>query len=291
MQTILITGSNGQLGSELKLLSSSFSQINFIFHDIDTLDIIDYSAVSEFFSSHNPDFVVNCAAYTAVDKAETEDKLAYLINGKAVENLQKACKIYNTRIIHLSTDYVFDGRKYLPYKETDLTNPISIYGKSKLAGEKYLENDENAMIIRTSWLYSSFGNNFVKTIIRLSSEQNELKVVYDQVGSPTYANDLANAILYIINKITLGKSTFCPGIFHYSNEGVCSWYDFANEIIKFRGSLCKVFPIETSEFHSLAVRPSFGVLDKSKIKKVYGIQIPWWKQSLKECLEKIAEGK
>jgi dTDP-4-dehydrorhamnose reductase len=291
MQTILITGSNGQLGSELKLLSSSFPQINYIFHDIDTLNINDNSAVLDFFSSYKPDIVVNCAAYTAVDKAETENNLAYLVNDKAVENLQKACEKFNTKIIHISTDYVFDGNKNTPYKETDVTNPVSIYGKSKLAGEKHLNDNENAMIIRTSWLYSSFGNNFLKTIIRLSSERNELKVVYDQVGTPTYAYDLASAVLLIIKKIVMDESLFCPGIFHYSNEGVCSWYDFANEIIQFHGSLCKVIPIVTSEFPTLVVRPSYSVLDKSKIKQVYKIQIPWWKDSLKDCLERIAKGK
>jgi dTDP-4-dehydrorhamnose reductase len=291
MQTILITGSNGQLGSELKLLSSSFPQVNYIFNDIDTLNISDNSALSDFFSSCKPDIVINCAAYTAVDKAETETNLAYQINEKAVENLQNACKRFDTKIIHVSTDYVFDGKKYLPYKETDDTNPLSVYGKSKLAGEKHLEGNKNAIIIRTSWLYSSYGNNFLKTIIRLSSERNELNVVYDQIGTPTYAFDLASAILRIIKKIVTDENSFCPGVFHYSNEGVCSWYDFANEIIQFRGSSCKVYPIETSEFPTLAVRPSYSVLNKSKIKQAYGIQIPWWKDSLKDCLIRIAKGK
>jgi dTDP-4-dehydrorhamnose reductase len=291
MQTLLITGSNGQLGSELKLLSSSFPQVKYIFNDIDTLNIIDNSAVADFFSSCRPDIVINCAAYTAVDKAETENNLAYQINEKAVENLQNACKRFNTKIIHISTDYVFDGKNYLPYKETDVANPLSVYGKSKLAGEKHLEGNKNALIIRTSWLYSSYGSNFLKTIIRLSSERNELKVVYDQIGTPTYAFDFASAILLIIKKIVNDERSFCPGIFHYSNEGVCSWYDFANEIIQIRGSSCKVYPIVTDEFPTLAVRPSYSVLDKSKIKQAYDIQIPWWKDSLKDCLIRIAEGK
>jgi dTDP-4-dehydrorhamnose reductase len=289
MQTILITGSNGQLGNELKILSSSFPKINFIFHDIDTLNITDHTAVSEFFSSHRPNIVVNCAAYTAVDKAENETNLAYLINEKAVAYLLEACEKYNAKIIQLSTDYVFDGKKYLPYIETDATNPMSVYGKSKLAGEKHLEDNKNAIVIRTSWLYSSFGNNFVKTIIRLSSERNELKVVFDQIGTPTYAKDLARTILSIIEQIVLEGNSFIPGIYHFSNEGICSWYDLAKEIVQFRNSTCKVFPIVTSEFPTLAVRPSYSVLDKSKIKKTYSIQIPWWKDSLIDCLKKIAQ--
>ncbi len=289
MTNILITGSNGQLGNEIKLLVSSLSNANFLFHDIDTLDITNYEALSVFCQKHKPDIIVNCAAYTAVDKAESEEEKAFLINNTAVENIAKIVSQYSAKVIHISTDYIFDGSSNKPYEETDATNPVSVYGKSKLAGEKHLETLSNAVIIRTAWLYSSFGNNFLKTMIRLGKEKKELKVVFDQIGTPTYASDLAQAIIVIINQTLKNPSEFKAGIYHYANEGVCSWYDFASEIMQQCKLNCRICPIETSEYPTPAKRPAFSVLNKSKIKKVYNISIPWWKDSLSLCLEKIKQ--
>jgi dTDP-4-dehydrorhamnose reductase len=285
MINILVTGSNGQLGNELKVLASSLSQAKFLFHDVDTLDITNFESLSLFFKENKPAVIVNCAAYTAVDRAESEVEKAFLINDKAVENIKIiACK-YACKIIHISTDYVFDGNRNVPYKEDDTTNPLSIYGKSKLAGEKHLAMLPNAIIIRTAWLYSSFGNNFVKTMIRLGKEKKEIKVVFDQIGSPTYAADLSQVIIEILKQTN--DTNFKPGIYHFSNEGACSWFDFASEIM-FQSKLnCKVYPIETHEYPTPVKRPAFSVFNKAKIKKVYNITIPWWKDSLKVCLEKI----
>jgi dTDP-4-dehydrorhamnose reductase len=283
MSKILVTGSNGQLGNELRLLSVFLPDHEFLFHDVDTLDITSEKALENFFRANKPDFVVNCAAYTAVDKAESELDKAYLINDKAVENLAKLAGS-NTKIIHVSTDYVFDGLKGVPYIEKDTTNPVSAYGKSKLAGEKHLDENSNAMIIRTAWLYSSFGANFVKTMIRLGKEKTEIKVVADQVGTPTYAADLAKAIMQILKVSVEDKSAFVPGIYHFANEGACSWFDLASEIMQQVGLNCKVIPIETREYPTPATRPPYSVFNKSKIKTTFGIEIPWWKESLKNCL-------
>lgn len=279
---ILVTGSNGQLGNEIKELSSSYSGLDFIFHDVDTLDITDLSALKKLFEVEKPSFVLNCAAYTTVDKAESEFDKALLINGNAVSNLAEAAKISNAKIIHISTDYVFDGTSNIPYKESDPVNPVSAYGKSKLAGEKSLDGNPNALIIRTAWLYSSYGNNFLKTMIRLGKERSQLNVVFDQVGSPTYAADLAKAILDIVI-----AEKFVPGVYHYSNEGVCSWFDFAHEIMKLQSFSCKVLPVESHEFPTPTKRPAFSVLNKNKIKNTFGVVVPYWKDSLIECLRKI----
>jgi dTDP-4-dehydrorhamnose reductase len=286
-EKILITGSNGQLGSELNTLASSLVGFNFLFHDVDTLDITDLKSLTGFFKEHKPGYIINCAAYTAVDKAETDIEKAYLINDNALENLAKVAIQFNARIIHISTDYVFDGINHRPYIETDLTNPASVYGKSKLAGEKHLENLTNAIIIRTAWLYSSFGNNFVKTVIRLGKERQELRMICDQVGTPTYAADLANAIVQILKKSVGHQDGFVPGIYHYSDEGACSWYDFASEIISQSNLSCKVSPIGTKDYPTPAKRPPYSVFNKSKIKETFGIEIPWWKDSLKVCLDII----
>jgi dTDP-4-dehydrorhamnose reductase len=279
---LLVTGSNGQLGNEIKLLATSYPGLNFIFHDVDTLDITNLEQLRDLFQKEKPNWIINCAAYTAVDKAESEYELALKINGLAVSNLAEVSKISNAQIIHVSTDYVFDGSQNTPYKETDLVNPVSAYGKSKLAGEIALEDKSNAMTIRTSWLYSSFGNNFAKTMIRLGKEREQLNVVFDQVGTPTYAADLAKAILDIVE-----SGTFVPGIYHYSNEGVCSWFDFAREIMVLKGLACKVNPVESHEFPTPTKRPAFSVLNKKKIKDTYKISVPYWKDSLVECLKKI----
>ena len=287
MTNILVTGSNGQLGNEIKILAPLIPRGNFLFHDIDTLDITNFDALSAFFKKNLPSVVVNCAAYTAVDKAESEKAKAYLINDQAVENIAKIASQYSCRIIHISTDYVFDGTANKPYKENDSTNPVSVYGNSKLAGEKHLNLLSNAIIIRTAWLYSSFGNNFMKTMLRLGKEKKEINVVYDQIGSPTYAADLALAIIEILKQTIDQQANFKPGIYHYANEGVCSWFDFASEIMFQSKVKCKVKPIQTIEYPTPAKRPAYSVFDKAKIKNAYNISIPWWKDSLKVCIEKI----
>ncbi len=287
MSTILITGSKGQLGSELQVLTNLFPQFAFHFHDVDTLDITDIQSLRKCFKEISPKYIINCAAYTAVDKAESEIEKAYLINETAVANIEKIAEEFKTKIIHTSTDYVFDGNANVPYVETDKTNPVSVYGKSKLKGEEKLFNNSNAITIRTSWLYSSFGNNFVKTMLRVGREKGELKVVCDQVGTPTYAADLALAILQIITKIEDKIVQFIPGIYHFSNEGACSWYDFACEIIQQANIKCKIKPVETSEYPTPTKRPAYSVLNKKKIKNNFSIEIPWWKDGLTRCLPKL----
>jgi len=282
---ILITGAKGQLGSELKLLSEEYPEFAFTFTDIEELDITNMVAVSEFFEKSNPDVVINCAAYTAVDKAEQEPDLASKINSLAVRNLSNACKEFNSLLLHVSTDYIFNGKNHRPYHETDTPDPVSNYGKSKYAGEKQmLSNCRNGIILRTSWLYSSFGNNFVKTILKYSKEKNILNVVFDQIGCPTYARDLAGTILKIIPEFNDHKGV---EILHYANEGVASWYDFAKAIIEFSNINCKIIPIETKDYPLPAPRPYYSVLNKSKIKEQFNLEIPYWKDSLKDCLKKL----
>lgn len=270
----LVVGSNGQLGSELKLRLGEKA----LYVDRDMLDITDAEQVEKFVKGKGYKAIINCAAYTAVDKAEDEPLPAEKINVEGVKNLA----VTGVPLIHVSTDYVFDGKSYLPYKETDITNPNSVYGKTKLEGEKAaLENAQTVVVIRTAWLYSSFGNNFVKTMQRLGSERDELKVVFDQVGSPTYAGDLAQAIVDILPQIKTGVKE----VYHYSNEGVCSWYDFAREIMTRSCLSCNVAPIESSEYPTKATRPHFSVLNKAKIKKDFGLHIPHWQDSLQKCIE------
>lgn len=272
----LVTGANGQLGNELKIVLGEKT----VYIDIDELDITDEVVVKQFFDQNTFDIVINCAAYTAVDKAEDEPEKADKINREGVLNLSK----YGKRIIHISTDYVFDGKNYKPYTEEDNPCPESIYGKTKLAGEKTLfENAETAIIIRTAWLYSQFGNNFVKTMQRLGTERGEVNVIFDQIGTPTYAGDLAKAITEILPQIKDGTKK----LYHFSNEGVCSWYDFAWEIMKLSGIVCKVTPIESKDYPTKAHRPFYSVLNKRKIKEDFGIEIPHWQNGLARCLEKI----
>jgi dTDP-4-dehydrorhamnose reductase len=287
MVNVLVTGSNGQLGNEIRLQTDKISGVNFLFHDVDTLDITDVAALKALFIEHKPDFIINCAAYTAVDKAETDIDKAYLINETACENIALVANEFSTKIIHVSTDYVFDGTNFTPYKETDLTNPTSVYGKSKLAGEKCFDNNLNALIIRTSWLYSNFGNNFVKTMFKLGSERTEIKVICDQVGTPTNAADLATAILQIVQLTIKSEKAFVSGVYHFSNEGACSWYDFASEVMLQFGLKCRVIPVETHEYPTPTKRPAYSVLNKSKIKSTFGIQIPWWKDSLTVCINRL----
>ena len=286
MKSVLVCGANGQLGRELSSLAVETQVFNFHFTDIDELDISNPSEVMKFFSEIKPDFVINCAAYTDVEKAEDEPSKAELINAVAVKNLAEASKANNSFFIHISTDYVFAGNACSPYREVDKTNPQSVYGETKLKGEiAFLESGVNGIIIRTSWLYSIYGKNFVKTIINLAKSRPEIRVVYDQVGSPTNAHDLAVAIYEIINLGDLNKHE--NKIYHFSNEGVCSWYDFAKEIIKFTYVDCKVLPVRTDEFPTKAKRPSFSVMDKSLIKNNFNLNIPHWKESLHSCLEKL----
>ena len=281
MKKILVTGSKGQLGNELQVAAKAFSQFELVFTDVDELDICNLTAIEQFVKNAGFDAIVNCAAYTAVDKAETDDDLCYKINRDAVQNLAQIAQCNGLKLIHVSTDYVFDGTQHTPYVETDTVCPVSVYGKSKLAGEELaLKNCDQVAVIRTSWLYSAFGNNFVKTMMRIGQERESLNVIFDQVGTPTYAADLANAILQMLN-----AEVFVSGVYHFSNEGVCSWYDFAKKIHQLAGVTCKVSPIETKDYPTAAVRPHYSVLNKSKIKSTYHIEIPHWEESLIKCVD------
>ncbi len=280
---ILVTGANGQLGKELKQLSSSFPQFEFHFLSREDLPIHHFELVRNFFNAYHPAYLINCAAYTAVDRAESETELAFQVNGEAVGVLAAVCKEKNCKLIHISTDYVFDGTAATPYKEDHPTNPKSVYGASKLDGEQQaFRFNPDTIVIRTSWVYSEFGKNFVKTMLKLMPEKEELNVVSDQVGSPTYAADLAAAILHIISS---GK--WQAGIYHYSNEGVISWYDFAVAIKELAGNNCKVNAIPTSAYPTPAKRPAYSVLDKSKIITTFNLQVPGWKKSLETCLKNL----
>ena len=285
MAIILITGCDGQLGNELKTVSKNYYGYDFIFTDINTLDISNKEQTSEFIEKNSPDWIINCAAYNLVDKAESEPEKAMLINGIAVKNISEAIKGSECRFIHVSSDYVYDGKSNIPYDENIPPDPPSAYGKSKLAGEKYALLHPASTIIRTSWLYSSFGNNFVKTILKRAAEKETLNVVFDQTGTPTYAADLADAIMSIISGVIRNQMAMNSGIFNYSNEGVCSWFDFATEIVKESGLNCNVQPVFSKDFHQIAQRPSYSVMDKSKIKDSYGISIPHWRTSLLKCLK------
>jgi len=279
---ILITGSYGQLGSELRQILQQYTDIQAFYTDVDTLDICDESAVNDFFAENQPDFAINCAAYTAVDKAESDVDLCYKINRNAVEILAKTAAKFNTKIVHISTDYAFDGTAFVPYKEDVTVCAKSIYGKSKVAGEEVLmkHNCKSSIIIRTAWLYSVFGNNFVKTMLRLGKEREQISVVFDQIGTPTNAADLAEAIVQIVR-----SNNFVSGIYHFSNEGVCSWYDFAKAIFEIKNIACSVLPIESSQYPVPAPRPHFSVLNKNKIKNTFGIKILHWRESLLNALK------
>jgi dTDP-4-dehydrorhamnose reductase len=285
MAVILITGSNGQLGNELKVVSKNYYGYDFIFTDIDSLDITNYGQTSEFIKKTGPDWIINCAAYNLVDKAESEPDQAVLINGIAVKNIAESIKGTECRFIHVSTDYVYDGKSNLPYDENVIPNPLTAYGRSKLEGEKYALQHHGSMVIRTSWLYSSFGNNFVKTILRHGAEKESLNVVFDQTGTPTYAADLAEAIMSIVSGVIRNQVAMNAGIYNYSNEGVCTWYDFASEIIREAGLSCKVLPVLSAEFKQIAQRPTYSVMDKRKIKENYGLSIPHWRTSLLKCIK------
>ena len=282
---ILITGCNGQLGNEIQLLEREHRQHNYYNTDVQELDITDQDAVEAFVEGHEIDGIVNCAAYTAVDKAESNEELCQRLNAEAPAYLAHAIGRRGGWMIQISTDYVFDGTGHTPYTEDEDTCPNSVYGKTKLVGELNVQaHCERSMIIRTAWLYSTFGNNFVKTMLRLGRERTEMGVVVDQVGTPTYARDLARAIFAAIGR------GIVAGIYHFSNEGVCSWYDFTKAIHRLAGiTTCHVRPIHTAEYPTPAARPHFSVLDKTKIKKTYGLEIPYWEESLRECVERLNE--
>ena len=280
---ILITGCNGQLGNEMQLLEKVNTQHQYFNTDAAQLDITNPEAIEEFVNNNAIDIIVNCAAFTAVDKAESSQELCHLLNAKAPEYLAAAVAKRGGYLVQVSTDYVFDGTNHTPYTEDEATCPNSVYGSTKLEGEKLaMAACANTMIIRTAWLYSTFGNNFVKTMIRLGQEKPELGVIFDQIGTPTYAGDLAAAIMAAIN------NGIVPGIYHFSNEGVISWYDFTKAIHRIAGiTSCHVKPLHTTEYPTPAARPHYSVLDKTKIKQTYGIEIPYWEESLEKCVAKL----
>lgn len=290
MKNILVTGAYGQLGNEVRILSANYPEYNFLFTDVDSLDITDKNELIDFVTGNDIRYIINCAAYTAVDKAEDDAELCEKINATAVKNLGLAAAEAGAGIIHVSTDYVFDGSSCRPYTEDMPTKPCSVYGKTKLKGEKnLLKACPNAIIIRTAWLYSPFGNNFVKTMIKLGSERESLNVIFDQVGTPTYALDLADAILKAMDQ-TIDTDHEKGGVYHFSNEGVCSWYDFTIKIHEIAGiKTCKVNPIETKDYPTKAARPHYSVLNKSKIKQTFNISIPHWEASLKDCIKELSE--
>lgn len=280
---ILVTGANGQLGNEMQVLARENLQHTYFFTDVQELDICDEQAVYAYVSEHKIDIIVNCAAYTAVDKAEDNVELCDKLNNIAPGYLARAAQANGAAMIQVSTDYVFDGTAHIPYTEEEPTCPASVYGSTKLAGEQnVMDHCEKAMVIRTAWLYSIYGNNFVKTMIRLGQERDSLGIIFDQIGTPTYANDLAQAIFAAINKSVV------RGIYHFSDEGVCSWYDFTVAIHRLAGiASCKVKPLHTADYPAKAPRPHYSVLDKTKIKDTFGIEIPHWEESLKRCINQL----
>lgn len=280
---ILVTGANGQLGNEMQVLAKENPQHQYYFTDVAELDICDERAVRAYIADKKIELVVNCAAYTAVDKAEEDTDFCRRLNEEAPGILARAAQAHCAKLIQVSTDYVFDGTAHIPYTEKCEPCPNSVYGATKLAGEhEVLDNCQESMVIRTAWLYSTFGNNFVKTMMRLGRERESLGVIFDQVGTPTYARDLAHVIFVAINK------GIVRGVYHFSNEGVCSWYDFTLAIHRLVGiATCKVSPLHTAEYPTKAARPHYSVLDKTKIKETYGIEIPHWEESLKHCIKQL----
>ncbi len=287
---VLVIGSDGQLGSEIKELVSNYSKLEFVFKDLPDLDICDADLLNSFIKENNINAVINCAAYTAVDKAEQNFEISEQVNSGGVKNLTNALEKVDGKLIHISTDYVFDGSNSEPYKESDPVNPLGAYGKTKRDGELFVINSTiDSIVIRTSWLYSSFGNNFVKTMYKLGSEKNSLNVISDQIGTPTYARDLAKVCMDIISTLDSEKISNKGKVYHYSNEGVASWYDFACSVIELSESKCKVKAIQTTDYLTVAKRPHYSVLNKTKIKNDFKVDIPYWKESLKECINKLKQ--
>jgi len=280
---VLVIGSDGQLGLEFQKISNSYDSLSWIFSTIKTLDLLSLDTISSFLNNTNPSLIINCAAYTSVDKAETDSKLANTINYKAVDIISRWTSDNNKKLVHVSTDYVFDGQSNIPLSENSKTKPVNEYGSSKLKGEiACLKNDPNSVVIRTSWLYSSFGNNFLKTMIELMKKNNSVNVVNDQIGSPTYAHDLAKVILKIIMNYKTES-----GLFHYSNEGEISWFEFAISIRELYNLDCEIIGVSSNEYKTLAKRPQYSLLNKSKIKKIFNLEIPNYKQSLEDCIKVI----
>jgi dTDP-4-dehydrorhamnose reductase len=287
MKNILITGANGQLGQAIKKVAAGFPAFNFVYTDYTELDITDTEAIDTIFATQEIHGCINCAAYTAVDKAESDEELAFKLNFEAALNLAVACANYSAQLIHISTDYVFDGKSNRPYTEEDEANPDSIYGSSKLRGEAAaIGTNPATIVIRTSWLYSEFGMNFVKRMRELMQEKESLNVVFDQVGTPTYAVDLAQVILTVLSKVYDVPASY-GGVYHYSNEGVISWYDFAVAIKELTNATCTVLPVTSDKYPTAAKRPAYSVFNKQKIKDTFGLQIPYWRNSLQVCLKNL----
>jgi dTDP-4-dehydrorhamnose reductase len=285
---ILVTGSNGQLGSEIKDIVANYKDFCFFFRDLPALDICNSKQLALFFTENSIDTVINCAAYTNVDKAEEDIEIAEKVNATGVLNLVNAVEKVQGKLIHISTDYVFDGSNFLPYQESDEVNPIGVYGNTKRRGELAVINSGiDGIVIRTSWLYSAYGNNFVKTMLRFGNERDELDVIFDQVGTPTSASDLAKTCLDILTYKKDAKINSKGNIYHFSNEGVASWYDFAVAIMEFGKVDCQVKPIQTKDYPTLAKRPPFSVLNKTKIKTDFEIEIPYWRDALVACIQKL----
>ena len=290
-QTILVTGSTGQLGQSIQSIASDYPEYEFVFASRQHLDLSNEDSITNFFRRNTFDIIINCAAHTAVDKAESEAELVSQVNHLAVRLLAAIAKKHQTKLIHISTDYVFSGKQCRPYIETDEVGPHGVYGKTKLHGEQAILKilTTNAIIIRTSWVYSEYGNNFVKTMLKIGQERDVLNVISDQVGTPTYAGDLANAILTIVKSQVFSETDFKAGIFHFSNEGVCSWYDFTKTIFELAGIQCQVDPIVSKDYPTPVARPHYSVLNKTKIKKMYDPVIPYWKDSIKHCLTALQD--
>lgn len=291
IKTILVTGSSGQLGQSLKSIANHYPDYVFTFATRADLDLSYEQSIYDYFQHHHVDLIINCAAYTAVDKAESESELADQINHLAIKQLAEIARHHNSKLIHISTDYVFNGQQYRPYIESDEVEPKSVYGETKLKGEQALSTvtPNNALIIRTSWVYSEYDNNFVKTMLRLGKERDALNVIFDQVGTPTYAHDLAEAIMEMVSSESFNQSIFNSEIYHYSNEGVCSWYDFAKAIFELSNINCDVSPIETKDYPTPATRPHYSLLNKAKIKQEFNLSVPYWKDSLQQCLNKLTQ--
>jgi len=285
MKHVLVTGGRGQLGSNLRRIADNFSDYRFSFIDVDDLDLTKVRDTKDFFNRSKPEYIINCAAFTAVDQAEKQADIAFRINSDIPQLLGEIALNNKIRMLHISTDYVYDGRLSVPHREEEEPAPLSVYARSKYAGEKALHDNKMVIIVRTSWLYSEFGNNFLISMLRLGRERKELGVVFDQTGTPTYAGDLAGTLMRIISYSE--KEAYLPGVYNYSNEGVCSWYDFALEIMKQGRIKCYVRPIRTGEYLLPAQRPEYSVMDKTKIKRTFDIQIPYWKDSLVNALNNL----
>ena len=285
-QTILVTGSSGQLGQSIQSIVIDYPNYEFVFANRQQLDLSNETSITNFFEHKNFEIIINCAAYTSVDKAESEPELANQVNHLAVKQLADIAKQHHSKLIHISTDYVFSGKHYRPYLETDEVAPHCVYGKTKLLGDEVIQQTlkTNAIIIRTSWVYSEYGNNFVKTMLKLGQEHDSLNVIFDQVGTPTYAKDIAKAIMSIVQSEEFNQIDFKTNIVHFSNEGLCSWYDFAKTIFELTNIQCQVSPIETKGYPTPATRPHYSVLNKAKIKQMFNLTISYWKDSAEECL-------